>query len=83
MRRRRRWSNAVILRFVGWIDGSGVEGQAGVGQEPDDEAVAPADALDALFSGVGDLGQAGRGQIGELDILVVGPQISTGLSSGA
>ena len=68
---------------MGWVDGLGVEGQAGVGQEPDDQVLAPADALDALFGRVGDLGQAGRGQIGELDILVVGPQISTGLSSGA
>jgi hypothetical protein len=72
-----------LLSFVGWVDGSWVEGQAGVGQEPDHQVLALADPLDALFGGVGDLGQGGRGPVGQLDILEVGPQSSTGLSSGA
>jgi hypothetical protein len=63
------------LSFVGWVDGSWVEGEAGVGEEPDDQVVAGADPLDALSGGVGDLGQRGRGQVGELDVLEVGLQI--------
>jgi hypothetical protein len=70
-------------QIVGWVDGSWVEGQAGVGQEPDDEAVALADAPDALFGGVGDLGQGGRGPIRELDILEVGRQLFHGVELGA
>jgi hypothetical protein len=38
-----------------------------VGQEPDHQAVALADSLDAVLGGVGDLGQGGRGQIRQLD----------------
>jgi hypothetical protein len=34
-----------------------------------------ADSLDALFGGVGDLGQGGRGPVGELQVLEVGPQL--------
>jgi hypothetical protein len=63
------------LSFVGWVDGSWVEGEAGVGQEPDHQIVALADSLDALFGGVGDLGQGGRGPIRQLDILEVGPEV--------
>jgi hypothetical protein len=51
------------LSFVGWVDGSWVEGEAGVGQEPDHQVLVRADSLDALFGGVGDLGQGGRGPI--------------------
>jgi hypothetical protein len=51
----------ILLRFVGWVDGSWVEGQAGVGQEPDHQVLMLADPLDALVGGVGDLGQRGRG----------------------
>jgi hypothetical protein len=42
-----------------------------------------ADALDALFGGVGDLGQGGGGQIRELDILEIGPQIFHGIELGS
>jgi hypothetical protein len=45
-----------------------------VGQEPDHQAVALADPLDALFSGISDLGQGGGWPIRELDIFEVGPQ---------
>jgi hypothetical protein len=48
-----------LLSFVGWVDGSWVEGQAGVGKESDHQAVAFADSLDALFGGVGDVGERG------------------------
>ncbi len=68
---------------MGWVDDSLIEGQAGVGQEPDHQAVAPADALDALFGGVGDLGQGGRGQVGELDVLEVGSQVFHRVELGA
>ena len=44
-------------------------------QESDDQAVALADALDALFGGVGDLGQGGGGPIGQLQVLEVGPEV--------
>jgi hypothetical protein len=62
------------LSFVGWVDGSWVEGEAGVGQEPGHQAVALADSLDALGGGVGNLGQGGRGQIRQLDVLEVGSE---------
>src|SRR5215213_8463742 len=64
-----------ILSFVGWVDGSWVEGEAGMSQEPDHQVLVLADSLDALGGGVGDLGQGGRGQVGELDVLEVGPQV--------
>ena len=63
---------ALYLSFVGWVDGSWVEGEAGVGKEPDHQVLVLADPLDALFGGVGDLGQGGRGPIRQLDILEVG-----------
>jgi hypothetical protein len=44
---------AGLLSFVGWVDGSWVEGQAGVGQEPDDQVLVLADALDAARAGQG------------------------------
>jgi hypothetical protein len=62
------------LSFVGWVDGSWVEGEAGLGQEPDHEALVLADSLDALGGGVGNLGQGGRGQIRQLDVLEVGSE---------
>jgi hypothetical protein len=34
-----------------------VQGEAGVGQEPDDQVLVLADPLDALFGGVDDLSQ--------------------------
>ena len=37
-----------------------------MGKEPGDQVLVLADSLDALFGGVGDLGQAGRGQICQL-----------------
>jgi hypothetical protein len=71
------------LRFVGWVDGSWVQGEAGVSQEPDHQAVALADALDALFGGVGDLGQGGRGQVRQLEVFEVGPQALDRVELGA
>jgi hypothetical protein len=68
------------LSFVGWVDGSWVEGQAGVGQEPDDQVLALADPLDALFGGVGNLEERGRGEVGQLDVLRLAQRDSTGLS---
>jgi hypothetical protein len=50
-----------LLSFVGWVDGSWVKGEAGVGEEPDHQVVAVTDPLDALGGDVGDLGQGGRG----------------------
>ena len=64
----------LFLSFVGWVDGSWVEGQAGMGQEPDHEVLVLADTLDALGGGVGDLGQGSRGQIRQLDVLEVGSE---------
>jgi hypothetical protein len=61
------------LSFVGWVDGSWVQGEAGVGQESDHQAVALTDPLDALLGGVGDLSQRGRWEVGQLHILEVGP----------
>ena len=60
---------------MGWVDGSWVQGEAGVGKEPDDQVLVVADASDALFGGVGDLSQGGRGPIRQLDVLEVGPQV--------
>jgi hypothetical protein len=52
-----------------------IEGQAGVGEKAGDQVLAPSDALDALGGGVSDLDQSGRGHIGQLHILEIGPQI--------
>jgi hypothetical protein len=46
-----------------------------VGEEPDDQAVAVADPLDALVGLVGDLGQSVAGEVGQLGALQVGPQV--------
>jgi hypothetical protein len=62
------------LSFVGWVDGSWVEGEADVGEEPDDQAVALADSLDALGGGVGDLGDGVAGAVGQLQVLEVGSE---------
>jgi len=51
-----------------------IEGQAGVGQEPDDEAVAVADSLDAVLGMVGDLGHGVGGAVGQLLVLEVGSE---------
>jgi hypothetical protein len=64
-----------VLSFVGWVDGSWVEGEAGMSQEADHEVLVLADPLDALFGGVGDLSQRRGGPIGELNVLEVGPQV--------
>jgi hypothetical protein len=45
-----------------------------VSKEPDHQAVAVADSLDALFGGVGDLGQRGGGEVGQLQVLEVGSE---------
>ena len=44
-------------------------------KEPDHEVLVFADSLDALGGGVGDLGQGSGWQIGQLNVLEVGPQI--------
>jgi hypothetical protein len=71
------------LRFVGWVDGSWVEGEAGLGQEPDDQVLVLADPLDALGGRVGDLGQGGGGRLANSRSLRFAQRYSTGLSSGA
>jgi hypothetical protein len=71
------------LSFVGWVDGSWVEGEAGVGQEPEDQILVLADTLDALGGGVGDFGQGGRGEVGQLQVLEVGPQVFDRVELGA
>jgi hypothetical protein len=45
-----------------------------MGQEADDQAVAVTDPLDAVGGGVGDLGQTGRGEVGQLQVLEVGSE---------
>jgi hypothetical protein len=45
-----------------------------VGQEPGDQVLVLADSLDALFGGVGNLGQGRGWQIRQLDILEVGSE---------
>jgi hypothetical protein len=42
------------LSFVGWVDGSWVEGETGVGQKLDHQVLVLADPLHALLGGVGD-----------------------------
>src|SRR5215216_4325156 len=64
-----------LLRFMGWVDGSWVQGQAGVGQESDCRVLVLAYPLDALDGGVGDLGERRGWQVGELDVFEVGPQV--------
>ena len=61
----------------------GPPGTGRCGPEPGHQAVAVADPSDALDGGVGDLGQGGRGPIGQLEVLEVSPQAGVGLSSGA
>jgi hypothetical protein len=63
-----------LLSFVGWVDGSWVQGEAGVSKEPDHQILALADPLDALLGGVGHLDQGGGGQVGQLHILEVGSE---------
>jgi len=45
-----------------------------VGQEPDDQAVATADPLDAVLGVVGDLGDGVAGEVGQLAALEVGSE---------
>ena len=51
-----------------------IEGQAGVGQEPDDQAVAVTDPLDAVLGLVGDLGDGVASAVGQLSTLEVGSE---------
>jgi len=51
-----------------------VEGEAGVGQESDHQALVLADSLDPLVGGVGHLDQGGRGEVGQLDVFEVGSE---------
>ena len=68
---------------MGWVDGSWVQGQAGVGQESDCQVLVLADPLDALDGGVGDLGERRGWQVGELDVFEVGPQVFDRVELGA
>jgi hypothetical protein len=45
-----------------------------MGEEPDDQAVAVADALDAVVGLVGNLGHGIAGEVGQLDALEVGSE---------
>jgi hypothetical protein len=54
-----------------------------MGQEPDHQAVAVADALDAVVGLVADLGDGVPGAVGQRSALEVGPQVFNGVSSGA
>jgi hypothetical protein len=51
------------------------QGKGRCGEEPDDQVVAVTDPLDALGGGVGDLGQGGGGQVGQLHVLELGPEV--------
>src|SRR4029453_6859995 len=66
---------ATLLCFVGWVDSSWIQSEAGVGQEPDDQVLVLADPLEALCGGVGHGGQGGTREVGQLEVLEVGPQI--------
>ena len=46
-----------------------------MGQEPDHQAVAVADPLDAVLGLVGNLGDGVAGAVGQLAALEVGPQV--------
>ena len=48
-----------------------VQGEAGVGQEPDDQVLVLADPLDALFGGSTTSARGGRGPVGQLQVLEV------------
>jgi len=52
-------------------------------KKSEDQVLVLADPLDALFGGVGDLSQRGRGPVRQLDILRFARRPSTGFSSGA
>jgi len=71
------------IEFACWADGSGSEGEAGVGEEPGDQLVAGADALDAVLGRVGDLAQVALGRLASSVPLRMAHRYSTGLSSGA
>jgi hypothetical protein len=60
---------------VGWVDDSWVEGEAGVGREPDHQVLVLADPLDALGGGIGHVGQGGTREVGQLQVLEAGPQV--------
>jgi hypothetical protein len=62
------------LSFVGWVDGSWVEGQAGMSKEPDHEVLLLADTLDALDGGVGDLAEGVTPEVGQLEVSEVGSE---------
>jgi hypothetical protein len=46
-----------------------------VGQEPDHQVLVLADPLDALGGGIGHVGQGGTREVGQLEVLKVGPQV--------
>ena len=46
-----------------------------MGQEPDDQVLVLADPLDALGGGIGHVGQGGTREVGQLEVLEVGPQV--------
>jgi hypothetical protein len=53
------------------------------GGEEVDQVLVLADPLDALFGGVGDLSQRGRGPVRQLDILEIRPQALHRVQLGA
>jgi hypothetical protein len=54
-----------------------------VGKEPDDQAVAVADPLDAVLGLVGDLGDGVAATVGQRASLEVGPQVLDRVQLGA
>ncbi|MFG2794683.1 hypothetical protein [Streptomyces sp. NPDC048419] len=54
-----------------------------MGQEGPGELVVLVDAVNALFSGVGDIGEVFAGEVGEFAFLIDDPRSSTGLNSVA
>jgi hypothetical protein len=71
------------LSFVGWVDGSWVEREAGVGQEPDHQILVFADPLNAPLGGVGDAAKVVVGRFASSTALRLAHRYSTGFSSGA
>jgi hypothetical protein len=54
-----------------------------VSKKSEDQVLVLADPLDALFGGVGDLSQRGRGPVRQLDILEIRPQALHRVQLGA
>ena len=72
-----------LLSFVSWVDGSWVEGEAGVGREPDHQVLVLADPLDALGGGIGHVGQGGTREVGQLEVLEKVPDRSSRVTSAS